>query len=295
MALLADVHPIPPERPAEIPSAPQMIIASPVETALPRPAIVSTETPEPTETIDPPVNNIPLVFIHYLCSATTGQYCPENAADLTTALIGTIYNEGGGLSTEVAADLIQILQNRMELAWNCGSLPPFVDTGDGTIHHLILQCPAQWMAINPTKIPWADISKDDFLGLAIYLMAEPYISGGITFPAWNGWSTPLDQDTISHDYQMRFVWDNLADAVTVWLNRGSIAVYQPGYFRDGGYWVEPHLVSPDQALARCPNIIYDFATYGSRRDDLYAQSNFVVQFTRENKADYIYFSTLPLR
>jgi hypothetical protein len=173
-------------------------------------------TSEPTIT---PSNgiNIPAPYWNYvgICIPKNDQQrCLTSDDDPEFIISWVVYNEGGGASLQIAANLLQLLHNRMYYAWTCHSIPKVQDTGS---HKFYGGCTSEWEKINPNDIPWTEITKQEYLNLALYVMAQPYILNGSTQPAWNSWVVPIYKNSDELYPDLKFKWNAVSIAVHSWL------------------------------------------------------------------------------
>jgi hypothetical protein len=92
-----------------------------------------------------------------------------------------MFMEGGGDSVQLMVDLLQVVLNDDYNAWTCS----------------IFNCTnLTYRALNPNKIPWADITTDQFERLTLFVLSQPYHIVKIEYPVWNGWGLPLKWGSI---------------------------------------------------------------------------------------------------
>jgi RHS repeat-associated protein len=102
------------------------------------------------------------------CIPSPGTICITPGMDPNEQIALAIAGEGGSLSAQAAADILQTLLNRAYLYW--------------TSHH---------EGINPYNRTWASITEDELTALLLFILSEPYTGkNGEEYPAFNAWGTP---------------------------------------------------------------------------------------------------------
>jgi hypothetical protein len=113
--------------------------------------------------------NIPDPFYGDGCEETSADLCIDENDDPTIQIAHTIYGEGGSLSSDAAANVLQVAINRAYVYWTCWEM--------GCSHSSIN---------GNSKIPWASITTDQLKRLLLYVLSEPYGSEA----AFNAWTEP---------------------------------------------------------------------------------------------------------
>ena len=114
--------------------------------------------------------------------------------DPVTAITDMLMGEGGSSNLQMAADVLMILFNRMRYAWTCNGR--------------VCVNPAL-RAINPGRIPWEQITPDQFVRLAVFIAAQ---DGSKGVPAFNAWG---------HTQERTPGWEATKNAVANFLAYGN--------------------------------------------------------------------------
>jgi hypothetical protein len=172
--------------------------------------VENTNTPSPTSTQIPAntemVNNIPEPVFDYGCIEKNGTLCIKSSDTSAVIIEHVLWAEGGGISNQMAVNVLQIAHNRMYYAWTCS----------------INNCSNQgWINLNPDHIPWGSIDSKTFEKLALYIMSQPYYTAdGIKYSSFNGWHVPVDMPAIERIPLLKRMYDSQYDMVLVWLELG---------------------------------------------------------------------------
>ena len=168
------------------------------------PEATGTIVPTPDITIIPPppplpIDAIPAPKYDYKCVSSgvgTDKEIQCITPDMTFVqkVSHVMFMEGSISSVQLMVDMLQVVLNDDYYAWTCS----------------IAGCTSlEYRAINPNKIPWSDITLDQFERLTLYILSQPYYpnktnSGkaglALSFPAWNGWAQPLPWGAINSIY-----------------------------------------------------------------------------------------------
>jgi hypothetical protein len=100
---------------------------------------------------------------YYPCSGTGSGECISPTDDPILQITHKIYGEGGSLSRQAAANILQTVLNRSSIYWSN--------------HH---------SGINPNNLDWARINKTQLTKLFLFILSEPYGNN----PAYNAWGSP---------------------------------------------------------------------------------------------------------
>jgi RHS repeat-associated protein len=105
---------------------------------------------------------------YYECSPMSGKSCISEYDEPFTMITHTIFGEGGSLSKQAAANVLQTILNRAYIYW--------------TTHHA---------GINSGNLPWEEIDGSQLTDLLLFILSEPYWgSDGKQYPSYNAWGTP---------------------------------------------------------------------------------------------------------
>ena len=160
------------------------------------PAIIETLSPTPNTAITPPpvlTDAIPAAKYDYVdtdgyitCTpfaAGTDEeiQCVTPDMPFVDKVAHAVFLESyNNINMSFTMDLLQLLLNEDYNAWTCS----------------IRNCTSlEHRALNPLRIPWSNITPDQFERLTLYIMSEPYYPSltnrTLAFPVWNSWSRPL--------------------------------------------------------------------------------------------------------
>jgi hypothetical protein len=236
-------------------SAPEQIplpTASPPPTVQPAASKIAPATATSTKIppTDMPQDAIPAARFDYFCDARMGR-CVQSTDTTASIVTHVLFNEGGGVSNGIAADVLQIIHNRCVSAWTCSYRADCYNP--------------YWVMLNPKHIAWEEIGQDAFERLILYLLSQPYLGGnGKYYAAFNGWYLPLPWEKIQGNTVSMRLYDAQYLAVENWLINGRGApVYAPNIQIIDGY--DGHEWEPQAAL-RNINVQYFFSTINKMPD-----------------------------
>jgi hypothetical protein len=226
---------------------------------------VSTYTPE--FTVASTLENISLDHIppavYYDCPV--GKTCTTSDTIVRDAIAQTIYNEGG-LRFQLVVDILQVLDNTMHNAWDCWSVVP---------------CSDEWTNLNPTHMPYKETSRDIRERLAIYILSRPYIVHNVKYPAWNGWSVPMQILTFEYE---KVEYAAIQKTIETWLSHPETISLTP-YYRH---------YTPANALIYNKGIMYFYVGFGKKEESiilpLEASAKYIYRFTISDTTYNIYYS-----
>jgi hypothetical protein len=217
---------------------------------------------------------IPAANFSYTCQSAAGHTCIQPGDNPVEIITHVVFGEGGSISLQTAANVIQTVQNRAYLAWTCAARK----CGSLT-----------WTPINPGKIPWEQITAGQFRDLVLYIMSDAYMgTNGVAYPAYNAWSIPRNSKAIENGADSGFI-ESIRQSVEVWLvdGPGKLPISAPILIRDpwGRLW------TPNLAI-RNMNVMYYYATSNELSID-YAHRD-VFQLGVFEPTLFQYYGTFPI-
>jgi hypothetical protein len=233
------------------------------ETPLP----VSVETPAVSITTD----GIPMADYTYQCDPQPGDVCVDDPTQLPEEVIArAVYLEGGGLDFGVAVDLVQLLQNRMQVAWECGASCMSI----------------AWRGINPEGRKFATLTSFERIRLAFFVMSERYQGRGAgIYSAWNNWNAAFPKKKIDGNPVLAGQYRKILGMVREWVATGGTPTISANYA----------IFTPLPALVKNKNVIYAYAAYGKNIVWLDARSAGFRHFETVVNGVWIYYSSFPFQ
>ncbi|MCI0580500.1 MAG: RHS repeat-associated core domain-containing protein, partial [Chloroflexi bacterium] len=131
---------------------------------------------------------IPDPIFDYPCTPSGNAVCITPEDDPIDMLTQVVYGEGGSISLQMAANVLQTLLNRAYNYWTC------------------TEC-----GYNPDQIPWEDITPEQLTALLLYIASQPYIGNdGNQYPAYNAWNSAYERG--------KGYWNDIREAIVNLIN-----------------------------------------------------------------------------
>jgi hypothetical protein len=179
-----------------------------------------------------------------------------------------VYGEGGLSSSQAAANILQTLHNRAFTAFTCA--PNCIND--------------DWNRINPSGVPWEDITQDQFLRLVLFLSGEEYYnSSGMPVAQYVAWRTRLDYQFINSNSIAYGIWTGIGAGADTWLATGAGVTSQNAPIVVGG--IVPAVPLRDPAVM----FYYSFDEMVNPPDSVWLD----IVPIGEHDARYQYYFTYP--
>jgi hypothetical protein len=141
-----------------------------------------------------------------LSQARDGDICIDPQTPHQEALAMLLYNEGAGIHPQLAVDLLQLIDNMLNIAWE---------------NH--------WQGANPDNIFYSNISEEDRFTLLQFWASKPYqIVRNNTviaeYPGWNGWAVPFPAGALERYPYGAKMYANIVQMVSDWTETGEVSM-----------------------------------------------------------------------
>jgi ribosomal protein L24E len=140
-----------------------------------------------------PIDSIPAPKYDYGC-VPSGAGTDEEIECITPEMTfvqkvsHVMFMEGSIDSVQLLVDTLQVVLNDDYYVWTCS----------------LVKCSSlEFRAVNPNKIPWADMTSDQFQRLTLYVLSQPYVIIETPHAVWNGWELPMKKGVIFSTYPVK--------------------------------------------------------------------------------------------
>lgn len=243
----------------------------PVVTEVPEvPDVVVTPEPAVEEPIADAIPPADWNYDH--CLPTGGNYCLSSSDSLSRIITHIVYREGGGVDLPTAPNLLQLLQNRLVNAWTCS----------------ITSCPNLiWQSLNPNKIPWENITKDQFDRLVLFIISQPYVNNGYRSPAFDSMALPLNMKAVQEQPALRKNWDAIEAMVDRWLVDGVGTPREVNFIYIDSWWDTTQYRVASPIVAK--HVMFVYCTYNERSEFLDSTAAYIDVVSYSDTRIYLYY------